>query len=106
MPPPLPCLLCRKKARQLDLALACVRDAKEAALSCTAAVPPGAAGAPPTAAAGDVAEKALRHLLLHVDADELYRVALGMYELPLAYMVIANAQVRAEERGRRRGRGE
>jgi hypothetical protein len=31
--------------------------------------------------------------MLHVDADELYRVALGMYDLPLAYMVIANAQV-------------
>ena len=38
----------------------------------------------------------LKHLLLHIDAEELYRVALGMYDLPLAYMVISNAQARRE----------
>ncbi|GAX74696.1 hypothetical protein CEUSTIGMA_g2144.t1 [Chlamydomonas eustigma] len=73
----------RKEARQLDMALACIRDTKEASLS------------QGTESSKNAAERALKHLLLHVDADELYRVALGMYSLPLAYMVIANAQALA-----------
>ena len=87
----------RKQARQLDQALACVREAKESALAATSA---GSSGA-----AEDVAEKTLRHLLLHVDAEELYRVALGMYDLPLAYMVISNAQVDVQNGGRVPKRG-
>ena len=39
------------------------------------------------------AEHALRAMLLHVDADAVYRAALGLYELPLAFMVITHAQV-------------
>lgn len=38
------------------------------------------------------AEDGLRHLLLTSSADELYATALGMYELDLAYMVIAHSQ--------------
>ncbi len=73
----------RKKDRQLEQALTCVREAKEAALQLNSGI-----------INQDIAEKTLKHLLLHVDPEELYRVALGMYDLPLAYMVISNAQVR------------
>ncbi|GIL71049.1 hypothetical protein Vretimale_4117 [Volvox reticuliferus] len=38
------------------------------------------------------ADKALKHLLLYADADELYNTALGMYDMPLAYMIVVNAQ--------------
>jgi hypothetical protein len=40
------------------------------------------------------AERALRALLLHTDPDVAYRHALGLYELPLAFMIINHAQVR------------
>ncbi|CAK0773220.1 hypothetical protein CVIRNUC_004042 [Coccomyxa viridis] len=38
------------------------------------------------------AEEALKHLLLSVDVDTLYRSALEMYELELAFMVISHSQ--------------
>ncbi|CAL5218701.1 g412 [Coccomyxa viridis] len=38
------------------------------------------------------AEEALKHLLLSVDVDTLYRSALEMYELELGFMVIAHSQ--------------
>ncbi|EIE25950.1 IKI3-domain-containing protein [Coccomyxa subellipsoidea C-169] len=38
------------------------------------------------------AEDALRHLLLSVDVDRLFRSALEMYELELAFMVVAHSQ--------------
>lgn len=39
--------------------------------------------------------QALKSLLLHVDVDDAYRTALGLYQLPLAYMVVhASSQVR------------
>lgn len=38
------------------------------------------------------AEAAIRHLLIHVDVDRLYRAALQLYDLPVAYMVIASSQ--------------
>ncbi|KAK9808650.1 hypothetical protein WJX72_001296 [[Myrmecia] bisecta] len=41
---------------------------------------------PPTA------EDGLKHLLLTVDVERLYRCALGMYEVELAYMVVAHSQ--------------
>jgi len=41
---------------------------------------------------GAAADGALRHLLLHVDADALYRCALGLYDLGLAFMVVCHAQ--------------
>ena len=71
----------------------CVRDAKEAAMNASSDLYSLPSSTP--SAKQDVAEKTLKHLLLHIDAEELYRVALGMYDLPLAYMVISNAQARA-----------
>lgn len=39
------------------------------------------------------AERALRALLLHVEAGAAYKAALGLYDLPLAFMVVNHAQV-------------
>lgn len=72
--------------------MTCVREAKESALQALSVLSPYST----TEAKQDVAEMTLKHLLLHIDAEELYRVALGMYDLPLAYMVISNAQARRE----------
>ncbi|BDA44195.1 Elongator complex protein 1 [Coccomyxa sp. Obi] len=44
------------------------------------------------ARAAPSAEDALRHLLLTVDVERLYRSALEMYELELAFMVVAHSQ--------------
>ncbi|KAG2431603.1 hypothetical protein HYH02_013296 [Chlamydomonas schloesseri] len=85
----------RSDPPQLEEAMRAIRNAKEAELtgaasngSATANGGAGA-GAGATAAAGhSAADKALKHLLLYTDADELYRTALGMYDLPLAYMVV------------------
>lgn len=41
---------------------------------------------------GAASDGALRHLLLHVDPDVLYRCALGLYDLGLAFMVVSHAQ--------------
>ncbi|PNH07535.1 Elongator complex protein 1 [Tetrabaena socialis] len=115
----------RSDPPQLEAAMRCIRDAKEAELrlmsspdapaSAALAADDAAAtaGSAPTpsgstvrdrqlaaaAAAAAVphnhssaADKALKHLLLYVDADELYNTALGMYDMPLAYMVVVNAQ--------------
>ncbi|KAL3149903.1 hypothetical protein ABBQ38_013268 [Trebouxia sp. C0009 RCD-2024] len=38
------------------------------------------------------AEQGLKHLLLTVDVERLYRTALGMYDVQLAYMVVAHSQ--------------
>jgi len=38
------------------------------------------------------AGEALKHLMLYIETAELYRVALGLYDLSLAYMVITHAQ--------------
>lgn len=43
---------------------------------------------PPSSLAGET----LKFLMLYVDMSELYRVALGIYDLDLAYMVITHAQ--------------
>lgn len=40
-----------------------------------------------------IAGAALKHLMLYVNTDKLYDVALGMYDLEMAYMVVTNAQV-------------
>lgn len=42
------------------------------------------------------ASGALKHLMLYVNTNSLYEIALGMYDLELAYMVVTNAQVRSE----------
>jgi elongator complex protein 1 len=39
------------------------------------------------------ADAALKHLLLYVDVDQLYQAALGLYDLPLAFMVVSHSQV-------------
>lgn len=57
-------------------------------------VPPQGASSSGGGSGEGAAEAALRAVLLHVDADALYREALGLYELPLAFMVITQAQVR------------
>lgn len=38
------------------------------------------------------ADDGVRHLLLTVDVEKLYRAALGMYDVQLAYLVIAHSQ--------------
>ncbi|EFJ51885.1 hypothetical protein VOLCADRAFT_87528, partial [Volvox carteri f. nagariensis] len=87
----------RSDPPQLEDAMRCIRDAKERELRPPAPgtivsnghnvtappQPPGHSGP---------ADKALKHLLLYVDADELYNTALRMYDMPLAYMVVVNAQ--------------
>ncbi|GFR43049.1 hypothetical protein Agub_g4055, partial [Astrephomene gubernaculifera] len=107
----------RSDPPQLEAAMRCIREAKErelqpgssstpaasstaaAAVAAVAAV--SAASQQPSSSSSAVvtshgnhhspADKALKHLLLYVDADELYGTALGMYDLPLAYMVVVNA---------------
>ena len=39
------------------------------------------------------AEDGLKHLLLFINEDVVYRAALGAYDLALAYMVVAHSQV-------------
>jgi elongator complex protein 1 len=41
---------------------------------------------------GNAADAALKHLLLYVDVDQLYRTALGLYDLSLAFMVVGHSQ--------------
>ena len=77
----------RKEAKRLDLALSCIKEAKEG----TKASSPSSLAQDSNSSQGGSAERAIKHLLLHVDPDELYRVALGMYDLPLAYMIIAHS---------------
>lgn len=77
----------------LPSALGCIRDAKEACIQQSTANGSLNGGMPKASSSSrDVADAALQRLLLHVDVDELYRVALSMYDLALAYMVVVNAQ--------------
>ncbi|KAL4420046.1 hypothetical protein ABPG77_007485 [Micractinium sp. CCAP 211/92] len=68
------------KSGDLEGALAAVKEAKEEALQVRRA-----AGVPS-------AEDGLKHLALTTLDDTLYAGALGMYELELAYMVVAHSQ--------------
>lgn len=45
-----------------------------------------------TPALSSAADAALKHLLLYVDVDALYAAALGLYDLPLAFMVVSHSQ--------------
>jgi elongator complex protein 1 len=47
-------------------------------------------GSPPELSAA--ADAALKHLLLYVDVDLLYQAALGLYDLPLAFMAVSHSQ--------------
>jgi len=71
----------RSQPPQLGQALSAIKNAKEADLTKN-----GASGQQ------GPADQALRAMLLHVDADAAYQAALGLYELPLAFMVITHAQ--------------
>eukprot|EP00884_Botryococcus_braunii_P015718 jgi/Botrbrau1/282/Bobra.0022s0250.1 len=98
--------LCRQG--QLEAALRLVKKAKEAELAGslpqngTLKAPVGEGPGGGAARLGRwragatrslvAAEEGLRHLLLTHDVDRLYRTALGMYELELAYMVVAAGQ--------------
>lgn len=42
---------------------------------------------------GKDAEMAMKHLMLYIDTNKLYREALCMYDLEMAYYVITNSQV-------------
>jgi len=64
--------------------------AAAAAAAAAAAPTPGELG--DAKALSDAADAALRHLLLYVYVDQAYRAALGLYDLPLAFMVVSNAQ--------------
>jgi elongator complex protein 1 len=96
--------------------LSAIRDVKEAAVAHTAhsqqqlqspiaTAPAAAAGDSSTTSAtvtaadlsspaelSAAADAALKHLLLYVDVDQLYQAALGLYDLPLAFMVVSHSQ--------------
>jgi elongator complex protein 1 len=61
-----------------------------AAVAAEVAVTPEEAAAPADLSAA--ADAALRHLLLYADVDVLYRTALGLYDLALAFMVVGHTQ--------------
>jgi elongator complex protein 1 len=65
-------------------------DAAAAAVAAAVAVTPQEAACP--AELGSAADAALKHLLLYVDVDQLYRTALGLYDLSLAFMVVGHSQ--------------
>lgn len=71
----------RSDPPKLTEALTAIKEIKDAADS-----------APDQVAANAAADAAMRHLLLNLDVDLLYRAALGMYDLPLAFMVVSHAQ--------------
>ncbi|WIA32299.1 hypothetical protein OEZ86_003144 [Tetradesmus obliquus] len=96
----------------LEAALIAIREVKEASVSSSttaaAAAAPAAADSAAAAVAAAVAvtpqeaacpaqlstaaDAALKHLLLYVDVDQLYRTALGLYDLSLAFMVVGHSQ--------------
>lgn len=110
----------RSDPPSLEGALAAIRDVKEAAVAHTAhpqqqqqqpaagtdalaapsapavsdaalqAVTAADLGSPPELSAA--ADAALKHLLLYVDVDLLYQAALGLYDLPLAFMAVSHSQ--------------
>jgi elongator complex protein 1 len=100
--------LCRSDPPSLESALIAVREVKEASVS--SSTPTAAAAADHAAAAvaaavavtpqeatcpaelSSAADAALKHLLLYVDVDQLYRTALGLYDLSLAFMVVGHSQ--------------
>lgn len=69
---------------ELEEALLLIKDVKEASTATQ-----NGHGHDPTPAAAEVA---VRHLLLYCGEEELYRAALGAYELELAYMVVSHSQ--------------
>ncbi|KAK9859824.1 hypothetical protein WJX84_001803 [Apatococcus fuscideae] len=81
-------------------ALAAIKEAKEAQLLHSS---PGADSSLPDGhaettdnneleAKAPTAEEGMKHLLLVTDFEKLYRAALGMYDLELAFMVVAHSQ--------------
>ncbi|KAF6250794.1 IKI3 family-domain-containing protein [Scenedesmus sp. NREL 46B-D3] len=100
----------RSDPSSLEAALIAIREVKEASVSSSTtaaaapAAPDSAAAAVAAAVAvtpqeaacpaelGSAADAALKHLLLYVDVDQLYRTALGLYDLSLAFMVVGHSQ--------------
>lgn len=78
----------RSDPPDLDSALKCIKSAREAELEALNSQSTG------KAVASEQASKALKHLMLYVNTSTLYEVALGLYDLELAYMVVTNAQVK------------
>lgn len=97
---------CRSDPPSLESALIAIREVKEAstgnkatstalrpstaAVAAAVVVTPQEAAAPAELSAA--ADAALKHLLLYVDVDVLYRTALGLYDLTLAFMVVSHSQ--------------
>jgi hypothetical protein len=79
--------------QQMEMELSDAGSSGAAGAGAAAAAAQNGMAAAAGAAGGSVAEDALKHLLLTVDAEELYRAALGLYDLPLAYLVVVHAQV-------------
>lgn len=81
---------CRSDPPDLESALKCVKRARTKEIehennnTSEAAQEVSRAGA------------ALKHLMLYIETAELYRVALGLYDLSLAYMVVTHAQVKTQ----------
>lgn len=73
------------KCGDLPAALQRVKAVKDAALA-------SATSTTADTAAGVTAEQGLKHLLLYNLEEDVYRAALGSYELELAYMVVTHSQ--------------
>jgi elongator complex protein 1 len=100
---------CRSDPPSLESALIAIREVKEASVSSSTTTAALAAADPAAAAVAaavavtpqeaacpaelsTAADAALKHLLLYVDVDQLYRTALGLYDLSLAFMVVGHSQ--------------
>ncbi|DBA88250.1 hypothetical protein WJX77_011440 [Trebouxia sp. C0004] len=85
----------------LEGALGIIKEVKERQLAADEGTPPGGEGTGKGSDGDDdlqlgqaslTAEQGLKHMLLTVDVERLYRTALGMYDIQLAYMVVAHSQ--------------
>ena len=86
------------KCGDLEKALKRVKQVKEAELewssspSAAAAAPSSSDFPPPSSSISASAEQGLKHLLLYNLEEDVYRAALGSYELEMAYMVVTYSQ--------------
>ena len=89
------------KCGDLPAALKRIKEVKEASLQAafpshttttTAGISLSGDDQQPAARAGVTAEQGLKHLLLYNFEEEVYKAALGSYELELAYMVVTHSQ--------------
>jgi elongator complex protein 1 len=84
------------KCDDLERALKRVKQVKEAELeslsSCSASSAEGNIPTSSSSAISATAEQGLKHLLLYNLEEDVYRAALGSYELEMAYMVVTYSQ--------------